>query len=80
MNEDDERLVTRGWLRRRWGCATNTIRQFETVGDLTPIRLVNRVQYRLSEIRQLEAEGTHRPPSRSDVDHLPNQKRQVDHV
>ncbi|MEZ5327010.1 MAG: hypothetical protein R3F19_18325 [Verrucomicrobiales bacterium] len=73
---DDERLVTRGWLRRRWSCAINTIRHFEQTGELTPIRLVNRVQYRLSEIKQLEAEGIHRPPTRNDVSHLPHHQRQ----
>lgn len=62
----------RGWMRRQWGCATNTFRKFEATGDLTPIRLVNRIQYRLSEIKHLDAEGRRRTPTRNDVNHLPH--------
>ena len=76
MSEDDERLVTRAWLRRRWACATNTIREMERSGSLTPIRLVNRIQYRLSQIKELEEEGTFRESSRRDTEHLPHWRGQ----
>ena len=76
MSDDDERLVTRAWLRRRWACATNTIREMERGGSLTPIRLVNRVQYRLSQIKALEDEGTFRQSSRRDTEHLPHWRGQ----
>lgn len=54
-NEEDTRLVSRKFVRGRWDCSTDFLRERERVGDLTAIILSSRcLRYRLSEIEEFE--------------------------
>ena len=57
--DDDDDLLTRLDLARRWKVSIETVKRREKAKLLRPVRLDGRViRYRLSDIRQIEAEGS----------------------
>jgi hypothetical protein len=56
---DEEILLTGKELRARWKCHQITLQRWEDKGILEPIIIGGKFRrYRLSHIRQIEAEGT----------------------
>jgi hypothetical protein len=57
--DDDGDLLTRLDLARRWKVSIETVKRREQAKILRPVRLDGRViRYRLSDIRQIEAQGS----------------------
>lgn len=55
----DDKLLTRLDLARRWKVSIETLKRRERAKILRPLRLEGRiVRYRLSDIRQIEEEGS----------------------
>jgi predicted DNA-binding transcriptional regulator AlpA len=57
QNSDKTRLLSRRELAARWSMSTQTVRQRERCGMISPLRLGGAVRYKLSDIEKLEAEA-----------------------
>jgi hypothetical protein len=81
--EEDERLLPRSFVARRWTCSEKAVERAEKRLGLQPFRLLREIRYRLTDIVRVEQEALLKAPKKftglRPVAPLPAKKAELRH-